>query len=121
MRIMDERDIEITNPDLDLGYLTDDKIFVAHHEAVEKIAEIGHWEELMVYPNGGRDVEWVVDTPGVEAKEAWDEYEDILRYVKYTEEELAEKNKPSIESRVSSLETLISEMEAAYKEGVADA
>ena len=34
---------------------------------------------------------WIIDVPGTEAKEAWDEYEDIQRYVLYTEEELAAK------------------------------
>ena len=34
---------------------------------------------------------WIVDVPGTEAKEAWDEYEDIQRYVLYTEEELTVK------------------------------
>ena len=29
-----------------------------------------------------------MDVPGVEAKEAWDEYEDIQRYTKFTDEEL---------------------------------
>lgn len=74
--------------DYRLGKLSDDKIFVQHHDAVEAVEEQGHYETLQEYPNGGKDVEWQVDTPGVEAKEAWDEYEDIQRYTKFTDEEL---------------------------------
>ena len=90
MRILDENDQEIQPEDVDyrLGKLSDDKIFIQHHEAVEAVEEHGHYETLQEYPNGGKDVEWQVDVPGVEAKEAWDEYEDIQRYTKYTAEEL---------------------------------
>lgn len=90
MRILDENDQEIQPEDVDYraGKLEDDKIFVQHHEAVEAVEEQGHYETLQEYPNGGKDVEWKVDVPGVEAKEAWDEYEDIQRYTKYTDEEL---------------------------------
>lgn len=90
MRILDEAGAELETPDLKKGYLTEERLFVAHHEAVEAIAEEGHWETIAQYRNGGKDVEWVVDVTGVEAAEAWDEYEDIYRYIEYTEAELAE-------------------------------
>lgn len=61
-----------------------------HHDAVEGVEEVGHWETVREYPEtGGKDVEWVVDVPGVEARGAWDEIEEIMLYVPYTEEELA--------------------------------
>ena len=90
MRILDQNDNEIQPEDVDyrLGKLSDDKIFIQHHDAVEAVEEQGHYETLQEYPNGGKDVEWKVDVPGVEAKEAWDEYEDIQRYTKFTAEEL---------------------------------
>lgn len=90
MRILDQNDKEIQPEDVDyrLGKLSDDKIFIQHHEAVEAVEEQGHYETLQEYPNGGKDVKWQVDVPGVEAKEAWDEYEDIRRYTKFTAEEL---------------------------------
>lgn len=90
MRILDQSDNEIQPEDVDyrLGKLSDDKIFIQHHDAVEAVEEQGHYETLQEYPNGGKDVEWKVDTPSVEAKEAWDEYEDIQRYTKFTAEEL---------------------------------
>ena len=90
MRTLDAAGAELETPDLEKGYLTEERRFVAHHEAVEAIAEEGHWETIAQYRNGGKDVDWVVDVPGVEAAEAWDEYEDIYRYIEYTEAELAE-------------------------------
>ena len=39
----------------------------------------------------GIDLYEVEDQPYTEAQEAWDEYEEIQRYILYTEEELAEK------------------------------
>ena len=73
MRILDENGIELTNPDLTLGHLEEEEILVAHHEAVEAVEEQGHYEVIAEYPDtNGKDVEWVVDVPGVEAQEAWD-------------------------------------------------
>lgn len=111
MRILDVNGNEVQNPDLDLGYLTDEKLFVAHHPAVEYVKEVYHYETVKEYPNGGRDVKKVVDIPGVPAQDAWDEYEDIQRYMLYTPEEYAARhandNLPTTESRVSTLETSI--------------
>ena len=93
MRILDENNIELTEDqiNLELGYLQLETIISEHHEAIEETKEVGHYEVIAEYPNGGKDVAWVIDVPGTEAKEAWDEYEDIQRYVLYTEEELAAK------------------------------
>ena len=93
MRILDENNIELTEEqiNLELGYLRPESIISIHHEAIEETKAVGHYEVIAEYPNGGRDVAWIVDVPGTEAKEAWDEYEDIQRYVLYTEEELAAK------------------------------
>lgn len=108
MRILDTNGIELENPDLTLGYLTEDKVLFAHHEAVEAMEEQWHYETIAEYPNGGKDVAKVVDVPGVEAKDAWDEYETIQRYIPYTDEELAEieaqKSRPTVEDRVAELE-----------------
>lgn len=93
MRILDENNIELTEEEvnLELGYLRPESIISIHHEAIEETKEVGHYEVIAEYPNGGKDVAWIIDVPGIEAKEAWDEYEDIQRYVLYTEEELAAK------------------------------
>ena len=90
MRILDENGNELETYDDTKGYLIDDKVLIAHHGAVEAVPDEGHFETIAEYPNGGKDVNWVVDKPGVEAVEAWDEYEDIYRYIPYTAAELAE-------------------------------
>lgn len=97
------------------GYLTVRKR-IHHHPAVEAAAETGHMETLEEYPaTGGRDVRWVVDTPGTDAQEAWDEEETYTEYVRYTEEELAaiaaERAKPSAEERLNKAEALAAQQD----------
>lgn len=87
MKIIDEHGNPIENPDLTLGYLKDDPEII-HHEAVEAVEQVTHYE-YKTYPNGGRDRWKVVDVPGVAAKKAYDEEVDVQRYVLYTAEELA--------------------------------
>lgn len=126
MRILDFYNNEVFNPDLKLGYLQDAQILKEHHPAIEAVAEEGHYEVIAEYPNGGKDVEWVVDVPGVEAQEAWDEYEDILRYVLYDEEQLAEMEvqRKAEEKQRARYEVLMAdgvtwnELAAALTEGV---
>ena len=107
MEIYNEQMERIENPDLSLGYLKDD-IRIVRHEAVEGIDEQGHYEVTAEYENGGKDVQWVVDVPGVEAAEAWEEEIPIRIYVPYTQEELdavtAQKNQPTLEERIAALE-----------------
>lgn len=92
MRVFDESKAkELKSYDLEEGYLKPDKLFIAHHEAVEAVAEQGHYEVVAEYPNGGKDVEWIVDIPGVEAKEAYDEEENIYVFVPFTEEQKTER------------------------------
>ena len=71
-----------------------------HHEAVEGVEEQGHWETVAEYPEtGGKDVAWIIDVPGIEAKQAWDEEQPCYIYKLFTEQQLAEiekiKNAPS--------------------------
>lgn len=95
---------ELTEYDLALGYLAEDKLVTVHHDAVvgktadENAAELqtagetvehvnGEWYHVLkVYPNGGKESVTIYPT---EAKEAYDEYEDIYVYIPYTEAELA--------------------------------
>ena len=99
MKILDENNVELPSPDLSKGHLVEERLFISHHPAVEAVEEQWHYETVAEYPNGGKDVAKVIDAPGVEAKDAWDEYETIQRYVPYTEEELAAmeeaRNKPT--------------------------
>lgn len=106
MRIFNEKGIEIESPDLEKGYMKNDSLLIMHHEAVKGVEEVGHYETVAEYPNGGKDVEWIVDIPGVEAKEAWDEFEEILRYIKYTETELKIREYEKNRQPLSELEVL---------------
>ena len=105
--IYNEQMERIENPDLTLGCLRPGTRTM-HHEAVEGIEEVWHYETVAVYENGGMDVRRVVDEPGVEAMPAWDEEIDIQIYHPYPQEELdrieAERNKPTTEERVAQLE-----------------
>ena len=108
MDMYDEQGNPVTDFDPAKGRLEMQKR-VHHHEAVEAVEEQGHWETVAEYPEtGGKDVQWVVDAPGVEAREAWDEEETYWLYIPYTEEELAQmeadRNQPTPEERVKELE-----------------
>ena len=107
MKILDENNVELPSPDLSKGRLVEERLFISHHDAVEAVEEQWHYETIAEYPNGGKDVKRVVDVPGVEAKDAWDEYETIQRYVPYTEEELAAmeeaRNKPTQQDDVDAM------------------
>ena len=97
----------IENPNLELGYLKSG-VRAVHHDAVGGVQEVWHYETVAEYPNGGKDVQKVIDVPGVAARAAWDEEIPIQIYVPYTQEELdrmeAERNKPTTEERLAALE-----------------
>ena len=61
--------------------------------AVEGVEEVSHYETVTEYPGGGRDVRKVIDVPGVPAQAAWTEQVPVQRYIRYTEEELAAREK----------------------------
>lgn len=107
MEIYNQNMEKIENPDLELGYLKND-VRIVHHEAVQGVEEVSHYEVVAEYPNGGKDIEKVIDVPGVQARDAWSEEIPILVYIPYTQEELdaieAEKNKPTAEQRIAALE-----------------
>ena len=120
MEIYNENMELIESPDLERGYL-ESKIRIEHHEAVEGVEEQWHYEVIAEYPNGGKDVEQVIDVPGVMAVPAWDEEIKYYVYHEYTEEELAEREanrKPTTEERIDALESLLAQYEVAYAEGV---
>lgn len=106
--IYDQQGNLLENPDMELGWLKPSARTV-HHDAVEYVPDQFHYEVIREYPNGGKDVERVVDVPGVEAQEAWDEEIPILVYIPYTEEELENLRNPVVQptltERVSQLET----------------
>ena len=117
MKIIDETGAVVENPDLTLGYLTDDTEEIIH-PAVEGVEEQWHWETVTEYPNGGRDVQKIVDRPGIQAQEEWVEQVPIQRYIRYTAEELAaqEAARKKAEAREKLPETV-----AALQAALADA
>ena len=112
MKILDETGAVVENPDLTLGYLTDDTQPL-EHPAQEAVAEVAHYETVAEYPGGGRDVQKVIDVPGVPAQAAWTEQVPIQKYVRYTAEELAAQEeerkkaeaREKLPERVDALET----------------
>ena len=111
MKIIDETGAVVENPDLTLGYLTDDTEEIIH-PAVEGVEEQWHWETVTEYPNGGKDVQKIIDVPGVPAQAAWTEQVPVQRYIRYTAEELAaqeearkkQEAKDKLPERVDALE-----------------
>lgn len=90
MRVFDVRkEYELLNYDLEKGYLKGDKLFIRRHPEVYGTEEVGHYETVKEFANGGKEVEWVVDVPYVPYQAAYDEYEDIQVYVPYNDKELA--------------------------------
>ena len=89
MRTIDQDGREIAAPDLETGHLVPERILVAHHDAIEAVEEVSHYEVIAEYEGGGKDVQRVIDVPGTAARDAWDEYEDVYRYVPYTAAERA--------------------------------
>lgn len=107
MNIYDENGDIVMDYDPAKGRL-ETKTRTIHHNAVEAVEEQGHWETIAVYQEtGGEDVAWIIDVPGVEAQEAWDEEEIYWLYIPYTEEELQkmeeERNRPSVEELLAAL------------------
>lgn len=133
MKIIDENGAVLTTePDLEAGYLVED-VEVIHHDAVEGTAPQWHRETAKLpdgtpaiyYRDGveiGRDMVKVIDVPGVEPQPAWDEEVPVMRYIRYTAEELAqrEKEKQEAQQRREALDKL-PETLAALQAAQADA
>lgn len=110
MKIIDETgSVLTTEPDLEAGYLVED-VEVIHHDAVEGTAPQWHRETAKLpdgspaiyYRDGkeiGRDMVKVIDVPGVDPQPAWDEEVPLMRYIRYTAEELAEQEKARKETQ----------------------
>lgn len=133
MKIIDENGAVLTTePDLEAGYLVED-VEVIHHDAVEGTAPQWH-RETATLPDGtpaiyyrdgveiGRDMVKVIDVPGVDPQPAWDEEVPVMRYIRYTAEELAvqEKARKEAQQRQEALDKL-PETLAALQAAQADA
>ena len=77
---------ELQNPDMALGKLETAKRVTVHHEAVPASVRYEVMTRTVTadFPDGLRRE---ITTP---AQDAWDEYEEVQRYVPYTDAELAD-------------------------------
>ncbi len=111
---------QLDSYDLTMGRL-ETRQKVTHHDAVEGVEEQGHYEVVAQYPNGGKDVAWVVDVPGVAAQEAYDEIMIYDAYIPYTTEELLEmerqRTQPTMDEQVAEIRAALD----ALMGGIADA
>lgn len=113
MKIIDENKNEITNPDLDLGYLVNDTETI-HHDAIEAVEEKSHYETIAEYPNGGKDVQKIIDIEEVKAKDAWDEEIPIQKYILYTAEELKAKLNEIKNTKIAKSKSALKEYLASH-------
>lgn len=98
MRTLDENNNVIENADLEKGYLTTETIVIAHHDAIKASPGKSHIEIVREYPNGGKDVATIWDEEPTEARDAYDETEEIQRYHLYSDEELKQREEKKKES-----------------------
>ena len=110
--------------DLTKGQLIQDTLETIVPEK-EEIAEEGHYETIAEYPNGGKDVVWVVDREGQAFEPEKVENIPIQVYVPYSEEYLLQQERTELRKQLEEhlthsdykvlkfLEGLISEEEFA--------
>lgn len=97
MKVYNQNKTQILDTyDLSKGYLKEDVITIVN-KAIPEVKEIGHYQVINEYPNGGKDLMWVVDRPGQSYQPASIEKETIQVYIPYTNEELQKiENKKQI-------------------------
>lgn len=107
----------LTEYDLEKGYLISD-VLITHIPGIKGRKEEGHYETVAEYPNGGRDVQWIVDVEGIEEIKPYDEIEDIDVYIPYTEEELMKRE---ILNKINNYKNLLTDSDykaIKYAEGL---
>lgn len=113
MRILDSKNNEITEESLDFneGYLIEDQILVKKHPAQEYIPAKVHYELVEFYPDtGGVDAREIVDVEEQEACEAWDEYEEVRRFVPYSDDELRERQIVELQGALAATNDVVMEI-----------
>ena len=125
MRIIDYQGKAVTNPDLEKGKLVQESQAVVFRYEITQ-HEQGHYETVAEYPNGGKDIKWVIDVPEEGRWVAYDEggeevetdlivpddapreidmpaVDTFSRYALYTAEELAERAQAKIQADIAVL------------------
>lgn len=115
-KYVDEQGNVLADVDLEKGSTAAGKLFVQHHDAVQ--AQEAVYEDVLIetYENGGELYNHVLKTPAVEGVDAWDEYEDVLIYTPYTDEELAQQQKEKEEQEAAQKKAQEEAKEAAKKQ-----
>lgn len=106
--------------DLKKGYLKNDTLTI-HIDEVQAVEEQGHYETIAEYPNGGKDVKYVIDVAGVEYQPAKDIEEPINVYIPYTKAELQQQ---ANQKRIAELKQLLASSDykaIKYAEGLISA
>lgn len=118
MRVFDEtKTVELSEYDLTKGYLKPDVIEIEIPEQLA-VEEKYHYETIREYPNGGKDVEKIIDVEGKPYVAAHTETEEIQIYIPYTEDEIAKR---SADREIAELKANLSETDyqaIKYAEGV---
>lgn len=92
MKIYDmTKTYELDKCDLSLGYLQSDILETPIPEVTE-IPEQFHYIITKSYPNGGKEVQKVIDVKGRSYAPAYTKTEEIQVYIPYTENELIYRN-----------------------------
>lgn len=87
MKVYDDKlMVELKEYDLTKGRLEDAQLFIKHHEATERQVHYEVMEGTVTKENPEGLRREIEDAP---AYPAWDEYENVKKYVLYTEDELA--------------------------------
>lgn len=90
---------------------------IVHIPAVQAVEEQGHWETIAEYPNGGKDVKWVVDVQGVQGVEEHDEEQTVQEWVEYTQEELNQFRIEELKKLLADTDYVIIKIEEAIIDG----
>ncbi len=107
MRIFNEaKDTELFSPDLTKGLLFPSTL-TTHIPYSPAIEEVGHWETVHEYPNGGKDVKYVTEVEGREEVLEHDEVEEILIYREFTEKEKAEREIATLKNYLSETDWVV--------------
>lgn len=115
MKVYNQDKTEIlTEYDLAKGRLVSDTLTTIIPE-VKEVKEVSHEEVIAVYPNGGKDIEIVVDVEGVPYQPERTVTEDIYVYIPYTAEELKERENAALNAAyIPSAQTSMAVFAKAY-------
>ena len=114
MKVYDTNGNLLETYDMELGRLIE-RFETIYHAAIPAVEEKYKWEEKH-HDNGSISRRKIITQAAAAEVPAWEEVVESYTYVPYTEEELAERNKPTAEERIAQLEAaLIALLEGAME------